>query len=80
MGKNYRFHVCFVSTKEIDSHEHYQVIKKAFMEIVEKHAAKAVFYPSKVQPYVIQGKEGFLHGRSPDNCPLVLLPRNPEDF
>lgn len=80
-GPNYSFHVCFVMTKDIEVQEHREKIKRAFVQIVKKHISKTVFYPHEFKAYVIQDKEGkFLHGRSPDNSPLVLVPKNPEDF
>lgn len=79
--ENYFFHVCFITTKVIESEEHRVKIKRAFVEIIKRYIAKIVFRPHEFRPYVIQDRDGkFLLGRSPDKSPIVLVPKNPEDF
>ncbi|MBS0648789.1 MAG: hypothetical protein JSS10_06165 [Verrucomicrobia bacterium] len=80
-GSSYSFHVCFVMTKDIDSPEHREKIKRAFVKIVKNHISNTVFCPDAFRAYVLQDKEGkFLQGRSPNNSPVVLVPKNPDDF
>lgn len=76
----FNFHVSFVSTKPIDSQEHWAKLKIAFAKIIKQHIHQLVFKPGQVTAYLIGTDGQYLAGRAPDDSPIVLVPENRDDF